>query len=200
MVLYLVAESQIIIASKSEQVNQFDETNPFPKITPYWPLAFNMTFNPTIIMYGYFGSPSVLYYDFHQLAERIAFAFCCDGSNVPCSYIFNASLGFLIKGEDCCIAAPVGTVAPTWVKNLNFNGTSLVYGQVATSWTGGQPLHDLFFSSTTNEPVMLLVEDIFELWAFTSPFQLGAQNPKLFDIPSDCQSQCPQQRIRPLVL
>jgi len=106
-----------------------------------------------------------------------------------------------MKGDDCCITAPVGTVSPTWVKNLNYNGSSLVYGQLSTSWTGGQPLHDLFFSSTSNEPVMLLVEDIFELWAFTSPFQLGHQNPNLFEVPTDCQSQCPQQYNRgPLLL
>ena len=177
---------------------------------PDWPNAFSVPFDVTVLPscpgvccdksdikscivqpIGIYGMSAKLYYDYSLFSERIDFTGCsANGTPNPCTFIFNATGGFLIQEEICCQAVNVGTVFPNWTSVLTYRGEQQAYNTNTQLFSGAIPLHSYFYSNETNSPVQLLVHDINELWHFTEPFNVAPQSSDLFNIPSDCSSSC----------
>jgi len=157
---------------------------------PVWPTSFSVSFNTTIYIFDNFGSLSWMYYDYGVPAERLEYDECPDGTNVPCILLFVSSNAYRITNNNssCCLYAPVGPPNPKWTQTLQFNSTLKVFSVEANHFRGGDPQHNYYVDAKTNEPLMLLVEDIDELWVFTSKMKIGPQDKKLFVLPSSCNN------------
>ena len=185
---------------------------------PPWPNTFSVRFQTTVFPFcagaccnksmptscvvqelGNYGMDSVLYYDYTVQSERIDFSGCsANGTPGPCTFIFNATAGFLIQNDQCCQAASVGTVQPTWTQVLHYINNQQAYNTPTQVFSGGVPLHSYFFNNATNSPVQLLVHDINEHWHFTEPFSVGPLDPNLFVLPSNC-AVCSSDVVLPAI-
>lgn len=162
-----------------------------PASLPPWPEAFSVSFNLTILEFGFIGASSKLYYDWTIPAQRIDFGLCAaNGVLSPCSVVFNATGAYILQAGKCCLTAPVGPPHPQWVSGLTYNTTTVAYSQAVWLYRGGTPIHDYYASAETGSPVFLQVEDITECWSFLETLQVGPQDPALFTLPDNCSASC----------
>ncbi len=106
------------------------------------------------------GAASHLYYDWSKRAQRLDFALCAANAVMsPCTVIFNATGAYLLQNNMCCQTAPVGTLPPTWTSALQYNLSTVAYGEPVALFRGGQPIHD-YYNSERGTPVFLQVEDV----------------------------------------
>jgi len=64
------------------------------------------------------------------------------------------------------------------------------YGIKVQHFRGGTPRHNYYVPAGSSNPVLLLVEDIYEAWHFTAPFAVGPQDPRHFVLTSNCSNDC----------
>lgn len=177
-----------IVLSKHRELQGSTTAGAASPVAPTWPDAFSIAFNVSVMQFHMFAAPSKLYYDYTIKSERIDFGECsANGVRAPCTVIFTPTTGYLMQAGKCCVAAPVGTVQPTWLHNLHYNGTAPVFGETVNWWRGASPIHNYYVDpNNSSRPLVLLVEDIMEEWVFTTPIMAGPQDPSLFRLPSVC--------------
>jgi len=164
---------------------------------PVWPNSFYVDFITEILSFHVFGSPSTLYYDWNIQSQRLDYTACTSGIVPfpgPCSFIFNATMTFLLDNisKNCCVLlTDVGTIPPNWAAVLSYQGPAQASGKPVQWWQGGTPVHNLFQDVNINSSMFLWVEDVNETWVFDpSGFNVGALSPSLFEIPPSCTCVC----------
>jgi hypothetical protein len=160
-------------------------------VAPSWPTAFSVHFSSTLLNASIIGSPSLLQYDWSLKSQRITFEQGCVPNGTPskCVQIYNATSAFLIQNGRCCAIDPgPAPTSPDWVTKLPYAGTTYAYGIKCDRYRStGRSVHSYFIPrDSPTHPLVLLVEDIGEEWHFLEPFEIGKQDPHLFDIPSNC--------------
>jgi hypothetical protein len=77
------------------------------------------------------------------------------------------------------------------VNVLSYTTTTQAYGQSVNQFKGGDPVHNWYASVAGNQPVFLLVEDVYEAWAWTAlAWNVRPQDPSLFVLPANCTPSC----------
>eukprot|EP01100_Stratorugosa_tubuloviscum_P001486 TRINITY_DN132_c2_g3_i1.p1 TRINITY_DN132_c2_g3~~TRINITY_DN132_c2_g3_i1.p1 ORF type:complete len:237 (-),score=90.22 TRINITY_DN132_c2_g3_i1:83-730(-) len=168
------------------------------KVAPAWPDSFSAPFLLTVYGFRIIGGPSMIYFDWTQKAQRLDFNQGCPVTGdplQPCSVLFTSTQAFLItnNGSSCCCTAHVGTLPPTWTQVMSYNGSGPAYGKYVDWWRWDDDpslIHNYLTIPPLNTALYLLVQDIYEEWVFTEPFNVGPQSKDLFVVPSNCKPSC----------